>query len=1192
MDCRWCGAKPGDTVCPILGEPHKITWGEYDRDNKAKPKGRWCGIDNRVTFSYGSGMTKKHILKKKSDGPFVAGFQRRRERLIELERRGCKGCKRLYEDLASLGEEAVRQADSKIEFREKEQHAIKPRGKWVIYTEASYKLEHQNRSPQEDGYELGPIKLKQGKIIEGCRVWEGPKDVWECEDVSMQEIEKGTTLDDGRMVLDASQQDDIYQEYAERLRADTPSSSSLESGLGSTTPKKKGSIFGDGDNDDDGTASAASSMPRVLGMGKPMISPVKRHDSAVAEASGKEDDIICTQQWTGLLNKFKANNLEDADVAAMTSALKKAKAQQSGLKKKGASITLEIGVRINQVSLISKLLKAAQKVAKAGPKPKAKQQPKKAAKTAGSAALAAQEAFKVAFADVHKDDEMAPFIPQDLQDINKQCILHDNIANQVWGPVVSSRPWPGDGDEVRVELEVEALLTTVFTGFSASDESGEALVDFLDALCALDVVSELSGVVEKLKQIRAILSFDIEHISNAMVALEGKSKLRVYRVMYGTDIGVVFKNKAKSIVDEIRKDTVMVDNIKVAVNLMADLSSKGPEGPTAAEMASSTAKILAACTSCHCGLLSDRKQFKDKYGQEVKDTLVGLVSFLQKWAVNKIEEMVGKIIECIGDLQSKTIQQFRPRLQAAAPTMLQVAGCISSIIDSDAFKLIKADAMSLHPDEVMTWPDDDGKACTDFLQWWSKLLQAIADLFGSFGGGTLHTGTLPELKTDESWTSRIKEIIVGSSKLPECLVTFVSLWPWPTEEVPVPQHPHLKAPKLLLLKSHKFDQAIAELQPLLGTSLCTSVSAVCKDVLDAFQESLVQNRKWGTPPTQMTDETFLPEHPTSLSQVKVYARDDSRAVLADKLASTMQPKKAKVLRLQAHLSDCRVACADVVARWRAIDTANGLPAESARDVVIFVKVIAEQNGKATTFYEDLKAVGNQELQELERVYVVCSNELQRMGAEMLDKLWVFLDKHVSDNLMEVVNSLDAKILEEEKWADLIALFQRVFVKDGPLLKISRSAKNLDDTLKEIEKNKKVIVGNLIADDTYSSKAGPVREVNNKCKFFLVVMQGVRLGTQQFPSKNSKGEISASLREFGKFAEREKVQLGRAFKDWLQEAASDAERKLLGADAAVPAAAPAGPAAAAAGPAAAAAGPAAAAAAVPAPAAAAAAADDF
>ena len=66
-------------------------------------------------------------------------------------------------------------------------------------------------TPQDDGYELGPIQLKKGKIIEGCRVWEGPTEVWECDDISMQEIEKGTTLDDGRMVLDASQQDDIYR---------------------------------------------------------------------------------------------------------------------------------------------------------------------------------------------------------------------------------------------------------------------------------------------------------------------------------------------------------------------------------------------------------------------------------------------------------------------------------------------------------------------------------------------------------------------------------------------------------------------------------------------------------------------------------------------------------------------------------------------------------------------------------------------------------------------------------------------------------------------------------------------------------------------------------------------------------------------------------------------------------------------
>ena len=128
----------------------------------------------------------------------------------------------------------------------------------------------------------------------------------------------------------------------------------------------------------------------------------------------------------------------------MTTALKKAKAQQSGLKKKGASaasIALEIGVRMNQVSLISKLLVAARKVAKAAPKPKAKQQPKKAAKTAGTAALDAQEGFKAAFAQVHKDDEMAPFIPLDLHEINRQCVLHDEISNQVWEKVVSSRTW-------------------------------------------------------------------------------------------------------------------------------------------------------------------------------------------------------------------------------------------------------------------------------------------------------------------------------------------------------------------------------------------------------------------------------------------------------------------------------------------------------------------------------------------------------------------------------------------------------------------------------------------------------------------------------------------------------------------------------------------------------------------------------
>ena len=60
-----------------------------------------------------------------------------------------------------------------------------------------------------------------------------------------------------------------------------------------------------------------------------------------------------------MLDKFKANNLQHPGVAALTCALKKAKAQQGGLKKKaGSTITLEIGVRMNQVSQIAKLLVA------------------------------------------------------------------------------------------------------------------------------------------------------------------------------------------------------------------------------------------------------------------------------------------------------------------------------------------------------------------------------------------------------------------------------------------------------------------------------------------------------------------------------------------------------------------------------------------------------------------------------------------------------------------------------------------------------------------------------------------------------------------------------------------------------------------------------------------------------------------
>ena len=43
---------------------------------------------------------------------------------------------------------------------ESDQLMVKPQGKWVVYTEDSYRENHGNRSPQDDGYTLEPICLK------------------------------------------------------------------------------------------------------------------------------------------------------------------------------------------------------------------------------------------------------------------------------------------------------------------------------------------------------------------------------------------------------------------------------------------------------------------------------------------------------------------------------------------------------------------------------------------------------------------------------------------------------------------------------------------------------------------------------------------------------------------------------------------------------------------------------------------------------------------------------------------------------------------------------------------------------------------------------------------------------------------------------------------------------------------------
>ena len=40
---------------------------------------------------------------------------------------------------------------------ESDQLMVKPRGKWVVYTEDNYRENHGNRSPQDDGYTLERI---------------------------------------------------------------------------------------------------------------------------------------------------------------------------------------------------------------------------------------------------------------------------------------------------------------------------------------------------------------------------------------------------------------------------------------------------------------------------------------------------------------------------------------------------------------------------------------------------------------------------------------------------------------------------------------------------------------------------------------------------------------------------------------------------------------------------------------------------------------------------------------------------------------------------------------------------------------------------------------------------------------------------------------------------------------------------
>ena len=56
----------------------------------------------------------------------------------------------------------------------------------------------------------------------------------------------------------------------------------------------------------------------------------------------------------------------------------------------------------------------------------------------------------------------------------------------------------------------------------------------------------------------------------------------------------------------------------------------------------------------------------------------------------------------------------------------------------------------------------------------------------------------------------------------------------------------------------------------------------------------------------------------------------------------------------------------------------------------------------------------------------------------------------------------------------------------------------------------------------------------KAQVFIAIMQAARLVVKVLPEKGSSGSRSATVREFHKSIEREKVSLSKAVKSWIED----------------------------------------------------------
>lgn len=108
--------------------------------------------------------------------------------------------------------------EHRVEAENETAQRLRPLGKYMIYTEESYKAAHDGRSYKEDGLKLIESLVRNGRNPKHViMVWEGPRDVWQLEEEDVARVKHKHTLDDGADVFLDGQQDMIFQDTVKEM---------------------------------------------------------------------------------------------------------------------------------------------------------------------------------------------------------------------------------------------------------------------------------------------------------------------------------------------------------------------------------------------------------------------------------------------------------------------------------------------------------------------------------------------------------------------------------------------------------------------------------------------------------------------------------------------------------------------------------------------------------------------------------------------------------------------------------------------------------------------------------------------------------------------------------------------------------------------------------------------------------------